>query len=111
MLKPFDLRSSDAHAKLLSLAQDVGQMHMLQLFETDAERLQNMHLEVGPMYMDWSKHRVNESVMEALFELAEEADWQGGIRQLFGGAPINQTESPRPCAVRRMILSTFKVPL
>ena len=93
MLKPFDLRSSDAHAKLRSLAQDVGQMHMLQLFETDAERLQNMHLEVGPMYMDWSKHRVNESVMEALFELAEEADWQGGIRQLFGGAPINQTES------------------
>ena len=93
MLKPFHLRRSAAHTKLQGLAKEVGQMHMLRHFEEDEDRLNHMHLEVGPIYMDWSKHRVNEAVMKALFELAEEADWQGGIRQLFGGDPINQTES------------------
>jgi len=93
MLKPFSLRDSAAHKKLLALAQTDGQRHLLELFKEDSKRTAWLSQETEGIFFDWSKHRVTPQVMEALFELAEEADWQDGVRQLYGGSKINQTES------------------
>lgn len=93
MLKPFCLRDSAAHQKLVALAKTDGQRHLVELFESHPTRAQEMCASVGEIYVDWSKHRVTPAVMDALFELAAEADWEDGVRRLFAGDAINQTES------------------
>ena len=75
MLKPFHLRSSQAHLRLLELAQTDGQRHLVDLFAEDPNRFESMHCEVPGLLYDWSKHRVTEDVMGALLALAEEAGW------------------------------------
>lgn len=92
MLKPFHLRQSQAHKRLVELALSDGAMHMVDLFASDAGRRDRMSASLDGMHVDWSKHRVTEEVMDALFDLAEEADWFGGVQALFSGAHINQTE-------------------
>jgi glucose-6-phosphate isomerase len=42
--------------------------------------------------MDWSKQRISAATMNALHDLASEADWKDGRKALFSGAAINQTE-------------------
>ncbi|HBP45476.1 MAG TPA: glucose-6-phosphate isomerase [Flavobacteriales bacterium] len=92
MLRPFDIRKSTAHKRLLDLASSVGALHLCDLFAQDSGRLRRMSGTLDGMYMDWSKHRVNGEVMEALFDLAKEADWAGGVKDLYAGKHINQTE-------------------
>lgn len=92
MLKPFHLRSSQAHLRLLELAQTDGQRHLVDLFAEDPNRFESMHCEVPGLLYDWSKHRVTEDVMGALLALAEEAGWKAGRDAMFRGDAINQTE-------------------
>ena len=92
MLKPFDLRSSQAHTRLLELAKTDGQRHLVRLFSEDPNRFETMHTELPGILYDWSKHRVTDNVMSALFDLAEEAGWEAGRDAMFGGEAINQTE-------------------
>ena len=105
MLKPFHLRASKAHQRLVDLAQTVGQAHLRDLFHGDEDRLECMSATINGMYIDWSKHRVTPEVMEALIDLADEAGWEEGVRQLFSGARINQTEDR---AVMHMALRGHK---
>jgi glucose-6-phosphate isomerase len=92
MLKPFHLRSSQAHMRLLDLAQTDGQRHLVDLFAEDPNRFESMHCEVPGLLYDWSKHRVTEDVLGALLALAEEAGWKAGRDAMFRGDAINQTE-------------------
>lgn len=105
MLKPFHLRASKAHQRLVVLAQTVGQAHLRDLFQGDEGRLERMSATINGMYIDWSKHRVTPEVLAALIDLAEEAGWEEGVRQLFSGAHINQTEDR---AVMHMALRGHK---
>ena len=73
MLKPFHLRQSAVHKRLLELAASVGALHLRDLFAEDPDRLHRMSASLDGLYLDWSKHRVTEEVMDALFALAEEA--------------------------------------
>ena len=92
MLKPFHLRQSAAHKRLVELASTAGALHLRDLFAQDSSRLQRMSSSLDGLYIDWSKHRVTDEVMEALFALADEAGWAEGVQQLFAGQHINQTE-------------------
>ncbi len=92
MLKPFHLRSSQAHSRLLELAKSDGQRHLVDLFKENPRRFDAMHCALPGFLYDWSKHRVTDRVMAALFDLAEEADWKGGRDAMFTGDAINQTE-------------------
>jgi glucose-6-phosphate isomerase len=92
MLKPFHLRQSTAHKRLVELASSAGALHLRELFAEDPSRLQRMSASLGGMFVDWSKHRVTEEVMEALFALAEEAGWKEGVQGLYAGEHVNQTE-------------------
>lgn len=92
MLKPFHLRQSQAHKRLVALASSDGAKHMVDLFASDPNRRDRMSGSLDGMHVDWSKHRVTDEVMDALFDLAEEAHWSDGVQALFAGACINQTE-------------------
>jgi glucose-6-phosphate isomerase len=92
MLKPFHLRDSEAHKRLLRLAKVDGQRPVLELFAEEPNRFEEMHAGTPGILMDWSKQRISKATMKALHELASEADWKEGRRALFSGAAINQTE-------------------
>ncbi|MAI22912.1 MAG: glucose-6-phosphate isomerase [Crocinitomicaceae bacterium] len=93
MLKPFYLGQSAAHRRLVELAESARAHNLRELFDQDAGRLQRMSGSLNGLYMDWSKHLVNDDVMQALFALAEEANWAEGVRDLYAGELINQTEN------------------
>ena len=92
MLKPFHLRASNAHQRLLALAATDGQRPLLSFFKENPNRFQEMHAEIDGMLMDWSKQRISKPTLEALFNLASEAKWQEGRNALFAGEKVNQTE-------------------
>ena len=92
MLKPFHLRQSAAHKRLVELASTAGACTCVICSLKTPSRLQRMSTSLDGLYIDWSKHRVTDEVMEALFALADEAGWAEGVQQLFAGQHINQTE-------------------
>ena len=58
MLKPFHLRASNAHQRLLALAATDGERPLLSFFKENPNRFQEMHAEIDGMLMDWSKQRI-----------------------------------------------------
>jgi len=62
------------------------------LFEADANRAKSMTLEVGGLYADFSKQRLEASSLKALFDLAKACDLEGWKGKLFSGEKINTSE-------------------
>jgi len=52
MLKPFHLRASNAHQRLLALAATDGERPLLSFFKENPNRFQEMHAEIDGMLMD-----------------------------------------------------------
>ncbi|NNC37158.1 MAG: glucose-6-phosphate isomerase [Acidimicrobiales bacterium] len=65
---------------------------ILTLFD-DANRATRMSYQVGGLFADFSKQRINVDIHKALLNLAEEADLEGWRAKLFAGEPINTTEN------------------
>jgi glucose-6-phosphate isomerase len=68
-------------------------MHLRELFRDDPGRGERMMIEVGDVYLDWSKNRVTNETMRLLIALAERADLRGRIEAMFRGERINVTEN------------------
>ncbi|MGQ8364849.1 glucose-6-phosphate isomerase [Glaciecola sp. 1036] len=86
------LRSAPAWTKLETLAPLVKRKHMRQMFELDPERSSRYSLETSGIFLDYSKNRVDQNVLDALFALAKERKVQQKIQDMFSGQPINTTE-------------------
>lgn len=66
--------------------------HMRELFATDSARFNKMSLKACGLFLDYSKNRVNEAVLSALFGLAQQAQLPARIKAMFAGDIINTTE-------------------
>jgi glucose-6-phosphate isomerase len=70
----------------------VGEVHLRDLFAREPDRGETMTLEVGDLYLDYSKHRLTTETIDLLAALARRA----GVEQLrdamFAGEKINVTE-------------------
>jgi glucose-6-phosphate isomerase len=62
------------------------------LFARDPTRGEAMTLEVGDLYLDYSKHRITEETLRLLVALAERAGLAERIEAMFTGQRINVTE-------------------
>ncbi len=62
------------------------------LFDKDASRAQKLTLEQGGIIADFSKQRVDDAALDALFNLAKACDLSGWRDKLFSGAKINTSE-------------------
>ena len=62
------------------------------LFKEDPERAKKFSVFFDDIFLDYSKNLIDENVMKALFELAEEAGLKEGISAMFSGEKINETE-------------------
>ncbi len=62
------------------------------LFATDDTRAQRFGLQVGSLYMDYSKQCIDEPVIASLLALAENCELSTRIKALMQGAMVNTSE-------------------
>ena len=66
------LTSLPSHSALLEHFREFQHVHMRDLFQND-ERFTKLSLQVPHIFIDYSKNRINQSTLDLLFKLAEEA--------------------------------------
>jgi glucose-6-phosphate isomerase len=72
--------------------EQLGQTHLRELFAADQARGSRYTLQVGDLYLDYSKHLVTDETLALLRELAEATDVAGLRDAMFRGEKINTTE-------------------
>jgi glucose-6-phosphate isomerase len=77
---------------LANHAQEVGPRHLRDLFAEDSSRGERLTLEFGPLYFDYSKHRITGETLRLLVELARACGVEARRAAMFGGEKINTTE-------------------
>ena len=80
-------RALEAHA------QAVEPLHLRRLFERDPARGDELTLEVGDLYLDYSKNRVTRETLDLLVALAQRAGVERRREAMFRGDRINVTEN------------------
>jgi glucose-6-phosphate isomerase len=73
--------------------QEVREVHLRQLFASDAERGKRMTLEAEGIFLDYSKNRITGETIKLLLQLAEESGLRQRIDAMFRGEKINITEN------------------
>ena len=61
-------------------------------FALDPNRFKRFSVSAGDILLDYSKNRIDEAVMEKLFELAKAVDLEGRRKDMWAGKHINSTE-------------------
>lgn len=84
---------TQAWQKLQAHFEQMQEVHMLDLFAQEANRVEQMHLQWQDFLVDFSKHIANQETLTLLFELAREVGLEDAIKAYFGGLHINQTEN------------------
>jgi len=65
---------------------------MREMFAHDPNRFQRFSAKAGDILLDFSKNRIDEEALKALFALARQVDVEGQRDRMWAGEPINSTE-------------------
>lgn len=84
--------SLNTWAALREKAAAFSQVHLRDLFASNPNRAHQFSLSLGDMYLDYSKQRIDDQVMQLLLQLAKESGVKSRIESMFGGEKINVTE-------------------
>ena len=90
-MKSINPRDTAAWGRLTILAEKYKDLQITSLFD-EYERFERYSIEFEDMLVDYSKNRVNDEILNALRDLAEETELTNAIKSMFDGDPINQTE-------------------
>ena len=90
--KDTSLTNSPAWQALRSHYTTTHSLHMLDLFESDANRFTRFSLHHEGLLLDYSKNRVTQETLPLLFDLAKQAGVEDWRKQLLSGEKINTTE-------------------
>jgi len=93
MLKNISPVTTNAWKKLEQHYAIMKDKHMIDMFAIDSERFAKFSLQFEDILVDFSKNIINEQTLEALLELAAEAELQDAIGKMFGGKKINLREN------------------
>jgi len=77
---------------LSQIAASIKDAHMRDWFNADPARAEKMQLEACGLFLDYSKNRVNEHALGALFDLARACNLTEKRDSMFNGEQINSTE-------------------
>jgi glucose-6-phosphate isomerase len=82
---------------------DAKQLHMRELFQSDPERAERYGLEVGGLFLDYSKNRITDETLKGLMQLAREAGLPERIKAMFKGKRSTARKTAPccmwPCAI------------
>jgi glucose-6-phosphate isomerase len=82
----------------------LAEVTMRELFAADPDRFKTFSVKAGDLLLDYSKNRIDEKAMAALFELARHAGVEERRDAMWAGEHINVTEDR---AVQHMALRYF----
>jgi len=71
----------------------VRDLEMRELFAADPGRFERFSIELGPFFLDYSKHRITEETIGLLADLGRAAGIDRAAHAMFDGARINWTEN------------------
>jgi glucose-6-phosphate isomerase len=74
-------------------AAELQDVHLRDLFESDADRGSRLHVEAAGLFLDYSKNRITDRTIELLCQLARESGLAERIEAMFRGDRINITEN------------------
>jgi glucose-6-phosphate isomerase len=86
------LQESKAWKALQAHHEQVGSLHLRELFASDPGRGERLTIDALGLFFDYSKNRVTDETIKLLIELARESGLQPRIEQMFQGEKINVTE-------------------
>ncbi|KXO94934.1 glucose-6-phosphate isomerase [Tsukamurella pulmonis] len=87
-----DITASTAWRDLVDHQREIADTTLRELFAADPQRGAEFVLEVGDLYIDYSKHRVTRETLRLLTALADEAGVTARRDAMFAGEHINATE-------------------
>lgn len=90
-MNSIDPTTTPAWARLKDLAEKYKDLQIRTLFN-EKERFERYSLELNDILVDFSKNKLNDEILEALRDLAEETELSHAIKSMFEGERINQTE-------------------
>ncbi len=70
----------------------IGRVHLRELFAADPSRGERLVAEAAGLYLDYSKNRITDETVRLLLALAEARGLRAQIDAMFRGVPINTTE-------------------
>src|SRR5580700_4342156 len=71
----------------------ISKVHLRKLFADDPKRGERLTLEAAGIFLDYSKHRINDQTIRLLLQLADESRLRERIDAMFSGEKINITEN------------------
>ncbi|TWT32982.1 glucose-6-phosphate isomerase [Blastopirellula retiformator] len=86
------LTQTAAWKALQSHYDKIADVHLRELFATEADRGTKLSLDVVGLYLDYSKNRLTAETISLLVELAEASGLRERIGAMFSGEKINVTE-------------------
>jgi glucose-6-phosphate isomerase len=86
------LRNRPAWAALQKHYDQIGGVHLRDLFATDPGRGERLTAQAAGVFLDYSKNRVTDETMALLVSLARESGLPERIEAMFTGERINTTE-------------------
>ena len=72
--------------------QELATLHLRDLFDADPQRFVAFSATLGDVLVDYSKHRITDTTLRLLTQLAEQARVPRMIEAMFAGEHINRTE-------------------
>lgn len=78
--------------ELGELAPESRLEHLSKMFEDDPARPERMAIDLGDIYVDFSRQRVNTKILNTLVDLATELDVPGFFQRMAAGEPVNVVE-------------------
>lgn len=79
--------------EIKDLAENYKQKKLLDFFREDPSRAEEYGLEVGEIYLDYSKNFLDGKILSTLINIAQQNDLAKSIERLLTGEKINQTEN------------------
>lgn len=92
MLDKINPKSTEAWSKLESHYDKMINVEMKELFKNDLKRFEHFSQYFEDVLVDYSKNIITEETLTLLNKLAEECGLQEGIKSMFSGEKINETE-------------------
>jgi glucose-6-phosphate isomerase len=89
---PQPIEQSSEWWELAAHQAEIADVHLRELFASDPTRGDRFNIEVGDLYVDYAKHRLNGETLSKLFALARRADVEGLRDAMWAGEHINVTE-------------------
>jgi len=88
----YQLSSSVTWKKLVKLAEKNSNDKISDYFKNDPERFNKMSLQLGGIFLDYSKNKISDEALKTLITLADHSPLHQRRAQMFSGDIINVTE-------------------